>query len=149
MCRGTWISANCSTGGEKPDADPTVIPQCIIDSLCCATTAVHRDSPSWPDLQGGTNRAEKICTQSCQTEPKVPTARKRRMLIFALQWTSPQGFALQEKLWERVNLSGFKSQASMELLRVLSKQTVLGHFMGAHQPRGSFWRKISAETALC
>lgn len=35
----------------------------------------------------------------------------------------------------------------MELLKVLSKQAVLGYFMGAHQPRGSFWRNISAQIA--
>lgn len=48
-------------GAEKPDAGPTVQHRC---SLLLATTAVHRDGPSWPDLQGDTDRTEKHCTKS-------------------------------------------------------------------------------------
>lgn len=142
MCREYESLQMVLLGDEKPDADSTVHHR---SSLLFAATAVHRDSPSWPDLR-------ETQTGHGSTAPRAtrqnPAARKGRLLIFALQWISQQRFALWENLWERVNLSGFKSQASMELLRVLSKQAVLGYFMGAHQPRRSFWRKISAEIAV-
>lgn len=123
------------------------IPQCIIDSLCCLTPQQFTGIA----LHGLTSRRHKQGRKALPWElldKAQSSSRKRRLLIFALEWISLQKFALQEKLWERVNLSGFKSQASMELLRVLSKQAVLGYFMGAHQPRESFWRKISAEIAV-
>lgn len=49
-----------------------------------ANTAFHRDGPSLPDLQRGTNRTEKLCIKSYLTEAQSSSCQ-RRLLIFTLQ----------------------------------------------------------------
>ena len=53
-------------------------------TLLFANTAVHRDGPSLPNLQRGTNRTKKHCMKTYSTEAQSSSCQ-RRLLIFALQ----------------------------------------------------------------